>query len=342
MSIPDWRAFLKRPPCRLCLLFVLFFGTGLTVGYYIQSFASGGAGSCQYALLSPYICRGEPVISHRKKELGELKGELTRFIDAQKHMGTVSEVAIYLRDLDNGPVLFIDPEYRFTPASLLKLPVALAYFKRAESNGRLLEREIEAKDESIFDDAQQNIAPQKTIQAGTRYKVKDLIYRSLVYSDNRAKDLLVSYFTQFDSGTDLAIEALEHAGIVNPLDPGSYTITVKDYAALFRMIYEGAYLTPEYSEELLEILSSSDFRKGISRGVPDDIRVAHKFGERSFGVEEVQLHDCGIVYAESPYTLCVMTRGARIEALAGVIAAVSEMVYHEVGKIHSHDKHPHE
>jgi beta-lactamase class A len=65
-------------------------------------------------------------------------------------------------------------------------------------------------------------------------------------------------------------------------------------------------------------------------GVPGNIEVAHKFGERTFqgAVNERQLHDCGIIYAaEKTYMLCVMTRGNDFNALSNVIKEISAEVY---------------
>jgi hypothetical protein len=69
-------------------------------------------------------------------------------------------------------------------------------------------------------------------------------------------------------------------------------------------------------------------------GVPPEIVVSHKFGERHFegDVEIEQLHDCGIVYKPNhPYMLCIMTRGHDVRTLAPVIAQISKMVYSHVG-----------
>ncbi len=84
---------------------------------------------------------------------------------------------------------------------------------------------------------------------------------------------------------------------------------------------------------MLETMSHSSFTKGIVAGVPEDVLVSHKFGEAPLKTGEVQLHDCGIVYAQqSPYLLCVMSQGSDYEALADFIARVSQAVYVYVEK----------
>ena len=90
------------------------------------------------------------------------------------------------------------------------------------------------------------------------------------------------------------------------------------------------------SETTLGILSNTTFTGGIVAGVPSNVVVAHKYGERSieqeingtFFVKERQLHDCGIVYADkNPYILCVMTKGQDFAKQQHFIADLSEYIY---------------
>ena len=68
-------------------------------------------------------------------------------------------------------------------------------------------------------------------------------------------------------------------------------------------------------QKVLDLLSQSTFIQGIVAGVPEGVKVAHKFGEAE-GVDKEGkvvthiLNDCGIVYKpESPYILCIMIEG---------------------------------
>ena len=79
----------------------------------------------------------------------------------------------------------------------------------------------------------------------------------------------------------------------------------------------------------LEILSKTDYKKGLLAGLPEGITVAHKFGERAYSDSNIkQLHECGIVYITgSPYLVCIMTRGTDFDQLASVIAEISSVIY---------------
>lgn len=74
-------------------------------------------------------------------------------------------------------------------------------------------------------------------------------------------------------------------------------------------------------------------------GVPRDLKVAHKFGERRFDVPGTpptdQLHDCGVVYFPGrPYLLCLMTRGASWDRLADTLRELSGIVYQHYEQVH--------
>jgi hypothetical protein len=86
------------------------------------------------------------------------------------------------------------------------------------------------------------------------------------------------------------------------------------------------------SEKALQIMTHAEFKDGILAGVPKDIIVAHKFGERMLPEsDDKQIHDCGIVYyPRHPYLLCVMTRGKDFTSLKSTLATISRVVFTEV------------
>ena len=65
--------------------------------------------------------------------------------------------------------------------------------------------------------------------------------------------------------------------------------------------------------------------------LPNDIVVAHKFGERDLEDNTKQLHDCGVVYyPQNPYLICIMTHGQSYKSLERIIQHISGKVYKEV------------
>jgi beta-lactamase class A len=117
-------------------------------------------------------------------------------------------------------------------------------------------------------------------------------------------------------------------------NPSGNILSVKNYAAFFRILYNASYLNTDMSEKALKLLSQIKFTKGLKAGIPSDVNISHKFGERQYlSTGEKQLHDCGIVYHPTkPYLICVMTRGNDFAAQTNMIKKVSASVYNYVNK----------
>ena len=106
------------------------------------------------------------------------------------------------------------------------------------------------------------------------------------------------------------------------------TISVKQYSIFFRILFNSSFLSRTNSEYALSLLSKTEFGAGLRSGVPENILIAHKFGERTTQDGLNQLHDCGIVYyPDHPYLLCVMSRGENLHNLIDSIKKTSEFVY---------------
>jgi beta-lactamase class A len=281
---------------------------------------------CPYHNINPQRC--EPELAVKKKEYVSLRNELLDYIQQQKDQGVVTSVSVYFRDLQNGPVLSINSQEDYIPASLLKLPLLLTYYKKAEEDPTLLQREI-----TIPTDIQslpQDIIPQKSAQPGGIYTIDELLTLLITQSDNIAWKALLEDLRKHYSEEDF-IATLSDLGIVDPRKRSDQQyITAQTYAAVFRVLYNSSYLNIDMSDKALGILSQSDFSDGIAAGVPSGTQIAHKFGEQKNG-EEQQLHDCGIVYYQpDPYIICIMTKGYTIDQLEPIIQHISQEVYNEV------------
>lgn len=257
---------------------------------------------------------------------------IQKTIDDEMNKENASDISVYFRDMNTGAWVGINEKEPFSPASLLKVPIMMVYYKLAEKDPELLSKEIEyhASDfESI--DLRQNILPTNTLMESQKYVVDDLISRMIINSDNQSQFLLISKIPKSDFESVYIDLGITIPGVRGAED----FMTVKEYASFFRILYNATYLTREYSERALSTLSKVEYGKAIKAGIPDDIALAHKFGERGFiddqGREINQLHDCGIVYyPERPYLLCVMTRGEDLDRLSTTIKRISEVVFTDI------------
>ena len=262
-------------------------------------------------------------------ELTTLSNDLNGQVAVDLQRGDATSIGIFFQDLNSGRWAGANPSGKFSPASLLKVPIMITYLKLAETQPDILNKSI-VYDGSFDDNALEDIKPLKAIQVGHSYTVDDLLRYMIEYSDNNAIHLLFAMGVttdQFDQTcTDLGIPA--------PSSTDDF-VSPRLYSRFFRVLYNGTYLNQAMSQKALELLANADFPQGIMAGVPENVPVAQKFGEHKFvesGVTDTEeLHDCGIVYYPGhPYVLCVMTKGADFTKLTSAISDISHLVWTKV------------
>lgn len=253
-----------------------------------------------------------------------LENQIQSYISSAVNANKATKISLYYRDLNNGPWIGLGENDFYSPASLLKVPIMIAALKYAEGNNDFLKKKIKYS-QHTEDGIVQNITDNDMVKLGNSYTIEQLMEYMIISSDNEAKNLIL-----FNLPESVMNDVYSDLGIIVPgiRTPDDF-MSVKDYSAFFRILYNATYLNKKMSEKGLEILSRAKFNAGLRNGVPNGTLVCNKFGERGIpGTNLKQLHDCGIVYVGThPYLLCVMTRGEDWDELAGIISEVSAMVY---------------
>jgi beta-lactamase class A len=284
----------------------------------------------RFQLLNPLLdCEGTDATAHLS-ESRDFTPDIQTYIDTAKRKGQLISGAVYFRDLNNGPWRSVNGEAVFSPASLLKLPIMIAYLKWSESEPGVIDRKLVYDGEAASNDVAQPDTPKEFIlEKGKSYRVSDLLERMIVYSDNNAKNLLQQHMPD-----ELISKIMRDTGMpARILQNPENSLTVREYATFFRILYNASYLTREHSQQALEQLTRSVFTRGLAAGLPSGIPVAHKYGVRNIDTDDEtrQLHDCGIIYnSKNPYLLCVMTRGTSFPQLAQAISDISRIVFDAV------------
>ncbi|MDZ4758064.1 MAG: serine hydrolase [Bacteroidota bacterium] len=257
------------------------------------------------------------------RELKPFKNKIQTIIDKAKLEGKAKEISVFFRSMRNGYLFGINRREKYYPASLLKVPVMMAYLKQAVITPGLMDQKV--KFEKPFAGVPPNNVNGK-IELGKEYTIKELIEKMVVVSDNDATLLLnerINPAIYSNTLKELGLSIPERAL------PSENFIGVEDFGRILRILYNSSYLNRELSNFALMLLSKAQYGDGIPSGTGSK-EVAHKFGEWMYK-GEFQLHDCGIVYdAEQPYMLCVMTKGKDIKVLSGVIAEISKAVSESV------------
>ncbi len=300
----------------------LGFGGSRLIPEHLIGITRVNEGNFQY--INPLI-ECENVSFENADNLTGLKKDVVQLEDNAVALGQITEAAIYYRDLNNGPWFGINKDATFSPASLVKVPVLIAFLKRAEVQPGFLAQSILIEDEPRY--AELNYPPTRKLVKGENYSYQELLERMIIDSDNVAYELLANTI-----GQDAINEVYRNLGIdidrILDSDLKYNIITVQEYASFFRILFNATYLDHQSSEAALSMLAKTTFSDGIFAGVAANTPVAHKFGERIFSFSGVfQLHDCGIVYSNNkPYLLCIMTKGYDFSQLEKFLQSVSRTI----------------
>lgn len=318
--------FFSRHWVLLSLIAIVFFYGGIVVSQFFPQASRAQIlklhpRNSNYTYVNPLV--GVDIIGSRSqlKRYAPLKQAITDYV-AQTGRDP-HDVAVYFRDLENVRWMGINEDEFFSPASLLKVPILIAYLKKAEEYPALLKRTLryngplDDKDgEGFFE-----------LTPHTDYTTEELLRAMIVRSDNGAKNLL------FDNiEFEVILELLNGLDVRIGEDSDYSEISPKIYSMFFRTLYNATYLSPEMSEKALALLAEVEFKDGLVAGVPASVKVAHKFGidytAHARATNTTELHDCGIVYFPgAPYFLCVMTKHGANSQQGEIIRHISKIVY---------------
>ena len=240
---------------------------------------------------------------------------------ASSNLAAEQKVGIYIQNINSGGWLGINERYGFMPASLLKIPIAMAVYKKIEDQELKLAQDIVI----LKDDIDYGAGVPDRFEIGKAETVAGLLELMIKESDNTAKNALKRQLSPEELNT-----VFVHVGISNPyiVNSDDYVVTPRGYSRLFKSLYFSSFLNPANSQAILDLATDTRVENLISEALPWEVQVAHKYGERNDS-----LHDCGIVYHPvNPYFLCIMTSGIAIPQAENLITDISREIYNFVDK----------
>lgn len=268
----------------------------------------------------------------------DLEKKLNTYIESQYKNKTAQNISVSVRDFSKSRWSGVGQDQQYHPGSMMKVIIMLGYFKQAETNSEILNKELTYSKTVDQQSSSLDFNLPSSLLVGQKYSVANLLKAMIGNSDNGAANLLLDNISN-----KLLDQVYSDLSIKSPDEIGDdYTISTNQYTDFLRILYNSTYLTEQYSEQALSIMSQSNYKEGLSAGVPQGVPVAQKYGERvdaSNGqIQAVELSDCGVVYPQNhPYALCVMTKKsatsqdpANEKQLASIIKDISEIVYNEV------------
>lgn len=219
---------------------------------------------------------------------------------------------IYVYQLESQNQYGLNQDQVFPAASLMKLPVMIAFYQQVETDKLDPEQEYQLQQKDIRSGA--GMLQGKPL--GSAYTFRQLVEHTAHYSDNTANQVLTRIL-----GAEIIRQTISQIGMKDTSFK-DYTTTPQDIGLLLSKLYQGQLINRENQQELLGFLTKTAFEERIPAGVPENIRVAHKIGSE-IGVYA----DAGIVFAPKPFVLVILTEAVRESEAKEVLPQVSQAIW---------------
>lgn len=235
-------------------------------------------------------------------------------------IGKNKKVSMYFEVLNTGANIAINKDEEFFPASLLKVPLAMAVAKKIERGEWSWSTQLEMTEldkNNYFGDLWQQ-------PVGTKITIEELVRLSIANSDNTAYFMLLN---NIDS--DEIVKVQKYLGIADFVS-ANLEISAKKYAPILHALFSATYLNINNSEKILELMSESKFDNYLASGVPLSVRFSHKIGVDD---NKKTYSDAGIVYlANRPYVLIVMIKDESPSEAEKIMSDISQKTYEYMAK----------
>jgi beta-lactamase class A len=267
----------------------------------------------QYPLLDPMRFFAEP--RDLLTTVQPIREELRAIFEKEG----LESTSLYFEYLNTGANISINQDVRILPASLIKVPLAMAVMKKIEKGDWKLYNQLILTKE----DRDNEWGEVYKYPIGTPITIADLIEEMLLHSDNTAYRILYRNLSM-----DEVRGVFDALGLDDFFDQ-EWKITAKEYTRLIRSLYTANYLSPEHSQFLLDILSRTDYDDYLGQWIPDNVQFAHKIWEND---SKTVILDAGLVYIGSRVYLVSMATDYEKEWLTreqalSLFGRVSELIY---------------
>lgn len=298
---------------RVIILAVLFITASLStiLALYSRSWKLSNAPRIQVPEISiPLVSEETIVLDSRKEDKNKADMILTEISKITKKLTGV--YGVYVVNLESNFSFGINHTEEFQAASLMKLPVMAAMYLESE-RGKL---DLDEKYSLVQSDKVGGSGSLIAKPVGYQITYRNLISAMGKQSDNTAYTIGIKTV-----GITKIKEMILKSGMKNTNFDKNMT-TPEDVGIFFENLWKGNILNKKNKEELLLSLTDTIYESWIPVGLPKGVKSSHKYGRELHVV-----NDAGIVYAEVPYIVVIMSRGVVDREADSAIPEISRIVY---------------
>jgi beta-lactamase class A len=261
---------------------------------------------------------GEKTIIIEGNKQNNVKAEesVSRFESETKPLSGI--YGLYVVRLNDGSSYGVNELSEFQAASLIKLPVIAAMYQEAEDGNIDLDSVYTLKNaDKVAGSGSLYSKP-----AGYKLTYQELLNLMGKESDNTAFNVCRKYL-----GDEKINAVIEQIGMVGT-SLSDNTTTPLDIGVYFQKLWKGDIVSTVSRDKILDSLTDTIYENWLAAGIPDSVRVAHKFGR-----EVHVVNDAGIVFADEPFVVVILSDGVVEHEVDEVFPQLSKIIYDvETGK----------
>lgn len=273
--------------------------------------------------------------AERQARLDAAAAQTTSLLEAAS-----GRFAVYYQNLQTGETWQYNAEAPFVAASSIKLGINTYLYTKIAS-GEILPDEILKYDSRAYPtgDYESGTGTIQSQPNGTPYSVRETSGLSIRISDNCGTNMVIRrlggidavnvYLNSISSVVDYR-KSVSYTNYAGDANNGRHRTSATDLGLHAVNLYKLWLADKETYQPLIDDLSQTEFDFGIQKGIPAGIKVSHKIGTNGLYSAE---NDVGIVFADEPFVLCVMTEMGSAGAAHQIQADVAEIFYNYISEL---------
>ncbi|MFN2448223.1 MAG: serine hydrolase [Candidatus Baltobacteraceae bacterium] len=231
---------------------------------------------------------------------------------------------VAVRDLGSAYVSGYNMHQVMPAASTIKIPIMVEVFRQMEEGNFDLNRRVEL----LEGDRDWGSGAIAGSPVGSSYAVSALLTQMITVSDNTAANMLIRLVGRRHINQTMQRLGLDHTMLTDSIHTEGWSVrltlrtTPSDMVGLLAKMAKKQLVDRWSSQQMIDILEHQEINTLLPEPLPA-IPIAHKTG--SF---DDTLNDVGIVYADQPYVIAVLTTNlSSLPAGRQFIRRVSKMAY---------------
>lgn len=214
---------------------------------------------------------------------------------------------MFFVDLDSGGYIDLNSNLTFSAASMIKVPVLVAFFQDVDAGKIRLDEKLTMTKELIGGGS----GDMQYKPVGTKFTALETATKMIIISDNTATNMLIarmggeSALNQRFQSWGLTVTQIRN---LLPDLSGTNTTSPRDLGQLMALVNQGDLMSLRSRDRLLEIMRRTKTRTLLPRGLEEGAIIAHKTGDIGSMVGDVGLIDMpngrryiGVAMVKRPY-----------------------------------------